>query len=58
MDLWLKAGTPVRMLFKDQLGGATDIRFSNIRSNGRVDAAQFRFQPPAGVEVIDALAAP
>ena len=58
VDLWLKAGTPVRMLFKDQLGGATDIRFSNIRSNGRVDAAQFRFQPPAGVEVIDALAAP
>lgn len=56
VDLWLQAGTPVRMLFKDQLGGATDIRFSGVRSNGRVDAAQFRFQPPAGVEVIDAAA--
>lgn len=58
VDLWLKAGTPMRMLFKDQLGGATDIRFSGIRSNGRVDPALFRFQPPAGVEVIDAVAAP
>lgn len=58
VDLWLKSATPVRMLFKDQLGGATDIRFSDIRSNGRVDAGLFRFQPPAGVEVIDAATAP
>lgn len=53
VELWLRAGTPVRMLFRDQLGGATDIAFSSIRTNGRVEAAQFRFQPPKGVEVID-----
>ncbi|MDP3858086.1 MAG: outer membrane lipoprotein chaperone LolA [Stagnimonas sp.] len=58
VDLWLRAGTPVRMLFRDQLGGATDIAFSNIRTNGRVEAAQFRFQPPKGVEVIDSTSAP
>lgn len=58
VDLWLKSGTPVRMLFRDQLGGATDIRFSAIRSNARVDAAQFRFLPPKGVEIIDSTSAP
>lgn len=58
VDLWLRSGTPVRMLFRDQLGGATDIRFSAVKANGRVDAAQFRFQPPKGVEVIDSTASP
>lgn len=53
VDLWLKGGTPVRMLFRDQLGGATDIAFSAIQANGRVDAGQFRFQPPKGVEIIE-----
>jgi len=53
VELWLKGGTPVRMLFRDQLGGATDIRFSSIQTNGRIAASQFQFQPPKGVEVID-----
>jgi outer membrane lipoprotein carrier protein len=53
VELWLKGGTPVRMLFRDQLGGATDIQFSAIQSNGKLDAALFRFQAPKGVEVID-----
>ena len=58
VDLWLKAGTPVRMLFRDQLGGATDIAFSDIRTNGRIAQAQFQFQPPKGVEIIDGTASP
>lgn len=53
VELWLKGGTPVRMLFRDQLGGATDIRFSSIQTNGRIATSQFQFQPPKGVEVID-----
>lgn len=53
VSLWLKDGTPVRMLFRDTLGGATDIRFSASKTNGRLDAALFRFTPPKGVEVID-----
>lgn len=53
VTLWLKAGAPVRMLIHDQLGGATDITFSDVRSNGKLDAAQFRFVPPKGVEVVD-----
>lgn len=58
VELWLKSGTPMRMLFRDQLGGATDIAFSEIRTNGRLAPAQFQFQPPKGVEIIDSTASP
>ena len=53
VQLWLREGAPERMVFHDTLGGATDIRFSQARVNGRLDAALFRFTPPKGVEVID-----
>ncbi len=53
IELWLVNGTPQRMRFHDQLGGLTDIRFSEIRQNVKVDAALFRFAPPKGVEVVD-----
>ena len=55
VDLWLKGGAPVRMLFRDQLGGATDISFSQIKTNLKLDDAQFRYLPAKGVEVIDAV---
>jgi len=58
VSLWLKDGAPVRMLFRDTLGGATDIRFSATRTNGKLDAALFRFTPPKGVEVIDSSISP
>lgn len=58
VELWLKGGTPVRMLFSDQLGGATDISFSQIKTNGKLDAALFQFVPPKGVEVIDSRETP
>ena len=54
VSLWLKGSAPVRMLFRDTLGGATDITFSEARTNARLDADLFRFTPPKGVEVIDA----
>lgn len=53
IELWLAAGVPQRMRFHDQLGGRTDIRFSAIKSNPKLDEAQFRFTPPKGVEVVD-----
>lgn len=56
--LWLKSGAPVRMVFRDTLGGATDITFSQGKTNTKLAAGLFRFVPPKGVEVIDAEPAP
>lgn len=54
IELWLAAnGAPVRMKFLDQLGGNTDVSFSKIVTNKKIDDAQFRFTAPKGVEVID-----
>lgn len=53
VDLWLKMGVPVRMTFADQLGGTTDIQFSQIRTNQAQPAARFVFTVPKGVEVVD-----
>ncbi len=41
-----------RMLFKDQLGNTTEIDFSNWRRNPKIDASEFTFTPPKGVDVI------
>ena len=56
VTLWLQGAAPVRMTFRDTLGGATDIRFDAAQTNGKLDAALFRFTPPKGVEVIDSTA--
>lgn len=53
IELWLANGVPQRMRFHDQLGGRTDIRFTAIKANTKLDAAQFNFTPPKGVEVVD-----
>lgn len=44
-----------QMLLVDSLGQKTDIRFSQIKVNPTLAAAQFEFTPPAGVDVIDQL---
>jgi outer membrane lipoprotein carrier protein len=41
-----------RMLFRDQLGNTTEIAFSNWRRNPKIDAGEFKFTPPKGVDVI------
>ncbi|HVT33220.1 MAG TPA: outer membrane lipoprotein chaperone LolA [Rhodanobacteraceae bacterium] len=41
-----------RMLFKDPLGYTTEIRFSNWRRNPKIDASEFTFTPPEGVDVV------
>lgn len=53
IELWLKNGVPQRMRFHDQLGSRTDVRFSAIQVNDRLDEARFRFTPPKGTEVVE-----
>lgn len=52
VELWLKDGVPSRMRFHDQLGGQSDVTFSDLRANGKLDPALFGFEVPKGTEVI------
>jgi outer membrane lipoprotein carrier protein len=51
-ELGFSATTLDRMLFKDQLGNTTEIRFSNWKRNPALAASTFQFTPPKGVDVI------
>ena len=51
-ELGFSAQSLDRMLFKDQLGNITEIRFGNWRRNPEIAAATFKFTPPQGVDVI------
>lgn len=54
IELWLEAsGAPLRMRLHDPLGGISEIRFSDATSNPKIGDAEFRFEPPAGVEVVN-----
>jgi len=54
IEMTLKNGVPQHMQFHDQLGNVTDVSFTGIRTNTPLDAAQFSFTPPEGVEVVQA----
>ena len=41
-----------RMVFEDQLGSRTEVRFSDWSRNGALPAVLFRFVPPEGVDVV------
>ncbi|HET6805077.1 MAG TPA: outer membrane lipoprotein chaperone LolA [Frateuria sp.] len=41
-----------RMMFRDQLGATTDIRFSDWQRNPSIPPATFNFVPPPGADVI------
>jgi outer membrane lipoprotein carrier protein len=51
-ELGFSAQTLDRMLFKDQLGNTTEIRFSGWKRNPALAADTFKFTPPKGVDVI------
>jgi outer membrane lipoprotein-sorting protein len=51
----LRGSAPARMTFHDQLGGTSDVQFRNVQVNGKIDDDQFRFKPPKGVEVVEAV---
>ena len=51
-ELGLSAQGLDRMVFKDQLGNSTEIRFSDWKRNQKTSADTFKFTPPKGVDVI------
>ena len=53
IELSLRGSAPTQMVFHDQLGGTSEVRFGDVRVNGKIDEAQFRFKPPKGVEVVE-----
>jgi len=54
IELWLDGEVPARMRFQDPLGGATDIRFTEVSVNNKLKPKLFEFKPPKGVEIVDA----
>lgn len=44
---------PVMMVLNDSLGQVTSIKFNNVKINTGVSSSQFKFIPPAGVDVIN-----
>ena len=46
------AGELGGMELADKLGQTTSLDFSNVRRNGPLDPALFRFEPPKGADVI------
>jgi outer membrane lipoprotein carrier protein len=51
-DLGFDANGLKRMVFQDQLGAVTDIRFSDWQRNVQLPPATFNFTPPPGADVI------
>jgi len=51
-DLGFDANGLARMLFRDQLGAVTDIRFSDWQRNVPIPPETFNFVPPQGADVI------
>jgi outer membrane lipoprotein carrier protein len=54
INLWVDAKTFLlkRVKVTDKFGSQTDIRFSNMRRNIKLDRAIFHFTPPEGTEII------
>ncbi len=53
-DLGFAGNLLLQMRLTDNLGQLSTFRFSDWRRNPRLDAAQFRFTPPAGTDVVEA----
>jgi outer membrane lipoprotein carrier protein len=51
-DLGFDANGLARMVFRDQLGAVTDIRFSDWQRNVAIPPETFNFVPPQGADVI------
>jgi outer membrane lipoprotein carrier protein len=51
--LGLNGKTLAAMELRDQLGGRTMLRFSEMKANVPVPAATFRFAPPKGADVLE-----
>lgn len=53
LSISFNGGKPVMMVLNDSLGQTTSIKFSNIKMNPSINASQFKFTPPKGVDVIN-----
>lgn len=53
LSISFNGGKPVMMVLNDSLGQTTSIKFSNIKMNPAINASQFKFTPPKGVDVIN-----
>lgn len=53
LSVSFSGGKPVMMVLNDSLGQTTSIKFSNIKLNPSLNSSQFKFTPPAGVDVIN-----
>jgi len=51
-ELGLDHASLQRMVFKDQLGNTTEIRFDDWKRNPVFPTATFKFTPPKGVDVV------
>ncbi|MDS1140824.1 outer membrane lipoprotein chaperone LolA [Pusillimonas sp. SM2304] len=52
VDIGFKDAMPARLELLDSFGQTTRIDLSNIASNPALDAGEFSFTPPAGVDVV------
>lgn len=52
VTLLLADGVPRALVFADQLGGRTTVRFSNVAVNEAIDETHLRFTPPEGADVV------
>ena len=46
-------GLPVAMELADSFGQTTELRFSGLQRNPKIDPAQFHFDPPKGADVLE-----
>jgi outer membrane lipoprotein carrier protein len=46
-------GLPVAMELADTFGQTTELRFSGVERNPKIDPARFRFEPPKGADVLE-----
>lgn len=52
LRLGFAGGELQRMILLDRLGQTTELAFERIERNPRLEASQFSFTPPAGVDVV------
>lgn len=50
----LKDGTPANLELQDNFGNQTSIKFENVKINTSVSSSNFKFTPPANVNILDA----
>jgi len=48
-----KDGAPQRMRFADNIGSSSEVTFSQIKTNARIDPSEFQFTPPKKAELIN-----